>query len=78
MAQITKWFFILTFIQTFMFVLAELFRSGSLLLNLLVCLCGLFLNRFSSKEEQMLVLLDSTEPKEAMSQDAVVTLFILF
>lgn len=78
MAQITKWFFILTFIQTFMFVLAELCRSGSLLLNLLVCLCGLFKNRFSSREEQMLVLLNSTEPKEAMSQDAVVTLFILF
>lgn len=55
------------------------FRSGWSLLNLIGCvfrwvwrvLIGLVI------EEQVLILLDSSEPKEAMSQDAVVTLFTL-
>lgn len=52
------------------------FRSGSSILTL-VGLVFWFFNRFSSREEQMLILLDY-EPKEAMSQDAIVALFILF
>lgn len=71
-------FFILTCIQTF--ALAELSRSGRSLLNLIGCvfcwvsgfLIGLIV------EEQMLIVLDSSKPKEVMSQDAVVTLFTLF
>lgn len=69
--------FILTYIQTF--ALTKRFRSDWSLLNLIVCvfcwvwrvLIGLVV------EEQVLILLDSSEPKEAMSQDAVVTLFTL-
>lgn len=70
-------FYFLTYIQTF--ALTKRFRSDWSLLNLIVCvfcwvwrvLIGLVV------EEQVLILLDSSEPKEAMSQDAVVTLFTL-
>lgn len=69
MAQIKKQ-------QTLMLMLSELFRSGSLVLSIIACLSLLgFFNSFSNRGEQMQILLNFTEPKEDISQDAIVIVF---
>lgn len=70
--------FISTKIQTF--ALAKLFRSGRSFLNFIGCVFCWFWEVLigSVVEEQVLILLDSSEPKEVMSRDAVVTVFTLF
>lgn len=70
-------FFILTCLQTF--ALAELSRSGRSLLNLIGCVfCWVSGFLIGLKvEEQMLIVLDSSKPKEVISRCCGNTLHLI-